>query len=84
MSLHLQPVGVALGNTNMEGQLVFKDGLLVAVLVRLSDEYEEDAGKWFLEAGFGPVETTHGSVFADLDVAQSWIEQRLALALQRP
>jgi hypothetical protein len=32
---------------------------------------------WFLEAGFGPVGHPDPPTFADLDVAQSWIEQRL-------
>lgn len=80
MSLRLQPVHVATGCHDTESQLVFADGFLVAVLVHLSDDHEDVAGMWFLEAGFGSVDTTTPPTFADLDDAQSWIEQRLAQA----
>ena len=80
MSLRLQPVHVATGSHDTESQLVFADDFLVAVLVQLSDDHEDAAGMWFLEAGFGPVDTAIPPTFADLDVAQSWIEQRLARA----
>jgi hypothetical protein len=52
----------------------------VAVLVLLSDEHEDAAGLWFLEAGFGPVSHPRPPTFADTDAAQDWIEQRLARA----
>jgi hypothetical protein len=77
MSLRLLPVQVATGSDDAESQLVFADGFLVAVLVHLSDQYEDDAGKWFLEAGFGPVDHPCPPTFADLDEAQGWIEQQL-------
>jgi hypothetical protein len=80
MSLRLQPVHVATGSQDTESQLVFADGLLVAVLVQLSEDHEDAAGMWFLEAGFGPVDDPAPPMFADLDKAQSWIEQRLARA----
>ncbi|MCJ2049383.1 hypothetical protein [Methylobacterium sp. J-070] len=80
MTLRLQPVQVATGSYDVDGQLVFADGLLVAVLVRLSDDHNDLAGMWFLEAGFGRVVTTELALFADIDKAQSWIEQRLAHA----
>ena len=80
MTLRLQPVQVATGSYDTEGQLVFADGFLVAVLVRLSDDHDDLAGMWFMEAGFGRVVTTALPLFADIDKAQSWIEQRLAHA----
>jgi len=80
MTLRLQPVQVATGSDDTESQLVFKDGFLVAVLVRLSDSHGDEAGKWCLEAGFGPVDEPHPPIFADLDEAQAWIEERLAVA----
>jgi hypothetical protein len=80
MSLRLQPVCVETGSHDTESQLVFADGYLVVVLVHLSEEHEADAGKWFLEAGFGRVDDPKQPTFADLDEAQGWIEQRLALA----
>ncbi|BDL41782.1 hypothetical protein [Methylorubrum sp. GM97] len=77
MSLRLQPVQVATGSTDTDSHLVFSDDFLVAVLVRLSDGHGETAGMWFLEAGFGPVDHPAAPIFADLDHAQGWIEQRL-------
>jgi hypothetical protein len=80
MSLHLQPVHVGTGSHDTQSQLVFADGFLVAVLVQLSDEHGLDAGKWYLEAGFGRVDHPNPPTFASLDEAQDWIAQRLALA----
>jgi hypothetical protein len=80
MSLHLQPVQVRTGSNDQDSQLVFQDGFLVAVLVHLSDEHEDWAGMWFLEAGFGRVDDPCPPIFADLDEALGWIEQRLARA----
>lgn len=79
MNLRLQPVQVATGSDDQESQLVFHDGFLVAILVQLSDQHETDAGKWFLEAGFGPVTDISGPVFSDIDAAQAWIQGRLGL-----
>lgn len=53
MILHLQPVRVATDSDDCNGQLVFVDGFLVAVLVQLSGQHGAFAGMWFLEAGFG-------------------------------
>jgi len=78
MSLHLQPVQVSTGSADTESHLVFDDGFLVAVLVRLSDEHEADAGKWSLEAGFGRVDDPSPPTFADLDEAQGWISDQLS------
>jgi hypothetical protein len=77
MSLRLQPVHVATGSDDAAGELAFADSFLAAVLVQLSDDHEDDAGKWFLEAGFGPVNTATPPTFADLDAAQAWIMERL-------
>ena len=80
MSLRFQPVQVATGSADQDSQLVFSDGFLVAVLVQLSDDHEDAAGSWFLEAGFGRVDTATPPLFTDLDAAQVWLEQRLASA----
>ena len=77
MNLHFQPVQIATGSDDQESQLVFVDGFLAAVLVQLSDQHDEDAGKWFLEAGFGRVDDYRAPIFADLGQAQDWIEARL-------
>jgi hypothetical protein len=80
-----QPVTVETGSGNQEGCLVFVEGRLVAVLVRLDgkEPAERDLqGKWFLEAGFGL--RTGGAVptpaFASLDEAQQWVHERVAAA----
>ncbi len=41
MSLRLQPVQVSTGSPDGESQLVFHEGFLVAVLVRLSEIHDE-------------------------------------------
>ena len=77
MSLRLQPVQVATGSDDQESQLVFHEGFLVAVLVRLSDMHETDAGKWYLEVGFGRVADLSPPLFVDLDQARDWITDKL-------
>jgi len=74
----LQPVRVAISRHGDEGCLVLSDDLLVAVLVLLSDQYGPDAGRWFLETGYGPVDGLAHPTFADLGEAQEWIAGRLA------
>ena len=78
MSLHLQPVQVATGSDDQDSRLDFHDGFLVAILIRLSDEHESDAGRWFLEAGFGRVDRVRSATFADLEEAQAWIIAQLS------
>jgi hypothetical protein len=78
MSLHLQPVRLVSGNDDAEATLVFIDGDLVAVLSHLSELHDGEAGRWFLEAWFGPGYVANGPTFASLDDAQDWIEGRLA------
>ncbi|MCJ2054999.1 hypothetical protein MKL09_00280 [Methylobacterium sp. J-048] len=77
MTLQLQPVRVATGSEDGDGQLVFAGGFLVAVLVRLSDQHGADVGLWFLEAGFGVTSVARAPLFLDLDAAQDWIERHL-------
>jgi hypothetical protein len=78
MSLRLQSVQIATGSDDMESRLVFDNGFLVAVLVQLSDEHQNEAGRWYLEAGFGCVDDTYPPTFADLDEAQAWIAGQLS------
>lgn len=77
MTLTLQPVLVATGEEG-DGCLVFVDGWLVAVLVRLSDNHGDDAGAWFLEKGFGMLDGPETPVFESIEGAQSWVLERLA------
>ena len=77
MNLRLQPVRVDTRSDDIESQLVFSDGFLVAVLVQLSDKHETEAGRWFLEAAFGRVDDPHPPTFADLGEARTWITDQL-------
>lgn len=77
MNLTLQPVQVATDSDDKESQLVFHDGFLVAILVHLSDWHDADAGKWFLEAGFGRFAKMRAPLFEGLDAAQTWITDQL-------
>ena len=77
MSLRLQPVQIAAGGNDTVSQLVFREGFLVAVLVQLSDDHGDGAGGWFLEAGFGRLDTACPPTFSDLDAAQAWITREL-------
>jgi hypothetical protein len=79
MTLHLQPVRVATSSEDSDGQLVFADGFLVAVLVQLSDQHGAFVGMWFSEAGFGLTAVMSAPLFLDLDAAQDWIERHLSI-----
>jgi hypothetical protein len=77
MTLKLRSVEIATGSNDRESRLVFDDGMLVAILVRLSGEHGSLADKWFLEVGFGPVKDIHAPLFDDLETAKAWIATRL-------
>nr|WP_205520649.1 hypothetical protein [Propylenella binzhouense] len=76
----MKPVKIDTGSPDEEGRLAFAGDRLVAVLVLLSDEHAE-AGKWFLEAGFGKLNVRPEPVFRDLAEASRWIEAQLKRAL---
>jgi hypothetical protein len=80
MTLRTMPVRVATGHDE-EGCLVFADDRLLAVLVRLSDGYEDLAGYWFLEVGFGDIDGVEHPTFPDLRAAQDWLATKLRRAL---
>ena len=69
----LQSIRVGTGTDDREGNLIFRDGELRAVVVRLEDPmHGELVGTWHLEAGFGAHDA--GSVvFDDLDAAVEWV-----------
>lgn len=72
----MQPVRVDTGGADEDGCLVFLNGRLVAVLVRLSDQHGDMAGYWFLEHGFGQLGGPRHPVFDGLDAAQDWIARQ--------
>ena len=77
MTLFLQAVRVATGSDE-DGMLVFdEDHRLRAVLTRLTNQHAGVSGYWFLETGYGRLNGPDHPTFADLDMAQEWISQRL-------
>ena len=72
MTLTLQPICVSTAR-GQDSFLVLEDECLVAVLVRLSAQYGEDAGSWFYEAGSRSLDGPDHPLFADLDAAQAYI-----------
>jgi hypothetical protein len=75
MTLTTNPVRVATG-AEEEGCLVFSDRP-VAVLARLSDRHEVAPGRWFWEAGFGPLGGPIHPTFASIEEAKGPIRGRL-------
>lgn len=75
--ISLQPVRIDTGSRDEEGFLVFADGRLIAVLVRLEDEEHGPVrGKLFLETGFGAFAATEAVYFDDPDRARAWFATR--------
>jgi hypothetical protein len=77
MTLTLQPICVSTAR-GQDSFLVMHDDCLVAVLVRLSAAYGDDAGRWFYEAGFGALDGPDHLIFTDLDDATDYVQRRLA------
>jgi hypothetical protein len=59
------------------GRLLFNDGRLCALIVKLDDGYEELEGRWFLEIGFGSCEAHPAPMFDTIDDAEQWVMARL-------
>ncbi|WP_343033985.1 hypothetical protein [Aurantimonas aggregata] len=79
--LSCQSAPIACGAEQLDGQIVFVDGVLVAVLTQLSGEhYGSHDGHWFLEAGFGRCDPTGTKLppFASLNEAVAWIRSAIA------
>ena len=75
--LKLQPAKLATTSCDRTACLLFLDGDLSAVLVRLDEEaHGHERGSWFLEIGFGPCEVTPPPLFATMDAAQTWVLAR--------
>lgn len=76
--MEFRPVKVATGSADEEGRLVFHDGRLIAVLVRLDDaDHGPAIGQWSLEAGFNGVDSAKPPLFANLTAAERWIERQI-------
>jgi hypothetical protein len=52
MAIEVRPVQLAFSGDS-DGALIFRDGVLIAVLSRLGPHHEDLAGVWHVEAVFG-------------------------------
>jgi len=77
MRLRLEPVTIA-SVEDGEGILAYWNGRLVAVLVRLSDDHDKQAGGWFVEKAFGALDRPIHPTFATLDEARAWLASEMA------
>jgi hypothetical protein len=74
MTVELKSIEVA--SVDHEGQLIFLDGALVGLLVRLSNLHGDLSGNWYLETGYGRLHDER-LTFPDLNAAIGWIDDRL-------
>ena len=58
-----------------EGALVFRDGVLVAVLSRLGPHHGALAGLWNIEAAFQSADAPVHEHFADVDAARAFFDR---------
>ena len=73
----LQPTTLATLSSDKVGCLLFIDGDLTAVIVRLDDEvHGDDCGSWFLEVGLGRCDLIRPPVFPSIEAAQTWVLTR--------
>ena len=77
MPLSFQDLLIDTGSPDEDGRLVFADGRLIAVLVRLSEQHGHSAGHWFVEVAFGRLGGRTAPLFPDFGQAQLWMEERL-------
>lgn len=71
-----QPVKVAVSGQT-EGRLVFIDGKLAVVLVKLDVNQNELEGHWYAEAAFNGLERMSEHTFQDLRAVAAWIDAHL-------
>lgn len=76
VELVLQPIQVWISSSEREGRLAMAGGRLLALLVKLEED-DGDAGKWFLEIGFGPA-AARSMMFDALPDAENWLRERAA------
>ena len=80
----LQPISVMTDGGGSDGHMILADGLLVAILSRVTEEQtlggQAQVEGWFLEAGFGPcgvLMSVTPPVFVDVEQAVAWVRTRL-------
>jgi hypothetical protein len=68
-----QPVQVAVSGQT-DGRLVFVDGKLVVVLVKLDKTHNDLEGRWYAEAAFNSLERMSEHTFQDLQAVAAWVD----------
>jgi hypothetical protein len=76
MKVRLEPVRIR-GVEDGDGALVFWGDALAVVLVRLSDDHGDVTGHWFVEKGFGTLDSPTHPVFETLEAAAIWVAGEL-------
>lgn len=77
MTVRIEPVRID-GVEDGEGGLAYREDRLVAVLVRLGEHHGAQAGSWFVEQGFGPLDRRVHPTFPSLEAARAWLTSELA------
>jgi hypothetical protein len=79
MDVALAPSRVNTGTRDEDGFLIYADGKLTGILVRLDDSCHEPEmrARWFLEAAFGPLSTTEAIHFNSPAEATEWVTRKL-------
>ena len=73
-----QRTQVATDCKDREGCILFVDGAVIAIIVRLdAPEHGAIQGKWFLEAGLGRCARV-APLFDTIDDALAWVEKRVS------
>ena len=74
MHISIQPVRLDTPDSDNEGVMIFRSDRLVAVASRLSDLHGGLAGRFFIEAMFGPRDLHVGATFASEEELRRWAE----------
>lgn len=73
-----QPTRITTESGQEDGMLLFVDGSLVAVVSHLRHSVtDEFAGRWFIEAGFGPCSQGGSQLFDTAEEAMRWVRRCL-------
>ncbi len=75
--VRFQPIKLAARQAAEDACLCIVNHALVTVLVRLTEDVDASAPRWYLEAGFGPCEG-EGLIFPNLADAERWILDKLS------
>lgn len=78
-SVQFKPVDTVVHGVD-DARLVFIDGKLGAVVVKLGDVFGDLAHSWHAEAAFNSFERMSEKTFPDLNAIEKWIVKQMATA----